>query len=52
MKENLLKNKTVGGGGGFEHTETALEIHMKETEGVLIMQLSRLDKMILLFNIL
>ena len=46
MKENLLKNKTVGG----EHTETALEIHMKETEGVLIMplslQLSRLDKVI------
>ena len=46
MKENLLKNKTVGG----EHTETGLEIHMKETEGVLIMQLSlqlsRLDKMV------
>ena len=46
MKENLLKDKTVGG----EHTETALEIHMKETEEVLIMQLSlqlsRLDKMI------
>ena len=46
MKENLLKDKTVGG----EHTEIALEIHMKETEGVLIMQLSlqlsRLDKMI------
>ena len=45
MKENLLKNKTVRG----EHTEIALEIHMKETEGVLIMQLSlqlsRLDKM-------
>ena len=36
MKENQLKNKTVGG----EHTEIALEIHMKETEGVLIMQLS------------
>ena len=35
MKGNLLKNKTVGG----EH-EIALEIHMKETEGVLIMQLS------------
>ena len=47
MKENLLNNnKTVGG----EHTETALEIHMKETEGVLIMQLSlqlsMLDKLI------
>ena len=45
MKENLLKNKTVGG----EHTEIVLEIHMKET-GVLIMplslQLSRLDKVI------
>ena len=45
MKEDLLKNKTVGG----EHTEIVLEIHMKETEGVLIMQLSlqlsRLDKM-------
>ena len=44
MKENLLQNKTVGG----EHTEIALEIHIKETEGVLIMQLSlklsRLDK--------
>ena len=36
MKENLLKNKIVGG----EHTEIALEIHKKETEGVLIMQLS------------
>ena len=42
MKENLQKKKTVGG----EHTETALELHMKETDGVLIMQLSRLDKMI------
>ena len=46
MKENLLNNKTVGG----EHTEIALEIHMKETEGVLIMQLSlqlsTLDKVI------
>ena len=46
MKENLLKNKTVRG----EHTEIALEINMKETEGVLIMQLSlqlsRLDKMV------
>ena len=46
MKENLLENKTVGG----EHTEIALEIHMKEREGVLIMQLSlqlsRLDKII------
>ena len=29
-----------GGGGGGEHTEIALEIHMKETEGVLIIQLS------------
>ena len=52
MKENLLKNKTAGG----EHTEIDLEIHMKETEGVLIMQLSlqlsRLDKIVLLFNIL
>ena len=50
MKENLLKNTTVGG----EHTEIVLEIHMEETEGVLIMQLSlqlsRLDD--LLFNIL
>ena len=36
MKEDLLNNKTVGG----EHTEIALEIHMKETEGVPIMQLS------------
>ena len=37
MKENLLNNKTVRG----EHTEIALEIHMKKkTEGVLIMQLS------------
>ena len=42
MKENLQENKTVGG----EHTEIALELHMKETDGVLIMQLSRLDKMI------
>ena len=42
MKENLQRNKTVGG----EHTEIALELHMKETDGVLIMQLSRLDKMI------
>ena len=42
MKENLQKNKTVGG----EHTEIALELHIKETDGVLIMQLSRLDKMI------
>ena len=46
MKENLLENKTVGG----EYTETVLEIHMKETEGVLLMQLSlrlsRLDKVI------
>ena len=32
MKENLLKNKTVGGGGGGwvgERTEIALEIHFK-----------------------
>ena len=46
MKENPLKNKTLG----CEHTEIALEIHMKETDGVLIMQLSlqlsRLVKMI------
>ena len=42
MKENLQKNKTAGG----EHTEIALELDMKETDGVLIMQLSRLDKMI------
>ena len=28
------------------YTEFALELHMKETDGVLIMQLSRLDKMI------
>ena len=42
MKENLQENKTVGG----EHTEIALELHIKETDGVLIMQLSRLDKMI------
>ena len=35
IKENLLNNKTVGG----EHTEIAVEIHMKET-GVPIMQLS------------
>ena len=46
MKENQLKNKTVGG----KHAEIALEIHMKETEVVLIMQLSlqlsRLDKMV------
>ena len=44
MKESLLKNKTK------LHTEIALEIYMKETEGVLIMQLSlrlsRLDKVI------
>ena len=50
MKENLLKNKTVGG----EHTEIASEIHVKETEGVLIMQLplqlSRLDKIMLLLT--
>ena len=46
MEENLLNNKTVGS----EHTEIALEIHMKETEAVLIMQLSlqlsMLDKVI------
>ena len=34
MKEILLKNKTVGEGGGGEHAEIALEIHLKETEGV------------------
>ena len=37
-------------GGGGDHTEIALEIYMKETDGVLIMQLSlrlsRLDKVI------
>ena len=42
------ENKTVRGGG--EQTEIALEIHMKETEGVLVMQLSlqlsMLDKVI------
>ena len=46
MKENLLNNKTVGG----ENTEIGLEICMKETEGVLMMQLSlqlsMLDKVI------
>ena len=47
MKENLLKNKAVRA----KHTDIALGIHMKETEGVLIMQLlslqlSRLDKVI------
>ena len=47
MKENLQKNETVGG----EHTEIVLELYMKETDGVLIMQLSRLNKMIV-FNIL
>ena len=45
MKENLQKTKLWGVGGG-EHTEIALELHMKETDGVLIMQLSRLDEMI------
>ena len=35
MKENPLKTKHVGGGGG-ENTEIALEIHMQETEEVLI----------------
>ena len=30
MKENLLKNKTIGG----EHAEIALEFHIKEREGV------------------
>ena len=38
MKESLLKNKTVGGRGGGG--EIALVIYVKETEGVLIMQLS------------
>ena len=46
MKENPLNNKTVRS----EHTEIVLEIHMKETEGVLTMQLSlqlsMLDKVI------
>ena len=52
MKENQLKNRTVGGGGGgvCDNTEIALEIHIKQTEGVLIIQLSlrlsRLDKVI------
>ena len=50
MKENPLKNKTVGGGGGGGHPEIGFEIHMKETEVVLIMQLSlqfsSLDKVI------
>ena len=46
MKENQLKNETVGvEGGGGENFDIAFEIHMKET-GVLIMQFSRLDKMI------
>ena len=44
------KQNCRGGGGGGEDTEVALEIHIKETEGVLIMQLSlplsRLDKVI------
>ena len=39
-----------GGGAGCDHTEIALEIHMKKTEAVLIMQLSlqlsMLDKVI------
>ena len=35
MKENLLKNKIVGGGGGGgEHAEIALEIYIKEREGM------------------
>ena len=34
MKENPLKNKTVG----VENTEIALEIYIKETEGVLIIR--------------
>ena len=42
MKENLLNNKTVGG----EHTEIALEIHMKEKLMQLSLQLSMLDKVI------
>ena len=46
MKENLLNNKTVEG----EHTKIALGIHMRETKGVLTMQLSlqssMLDKVI------
>ena len=39
MKENLLNNKTVGG-------EIALEIHIKETEGVPIMQSSLQSSML------
>ena len=54
MKENLLRNKSVGGGGG-KYTEIALEIHFQETERVLIMQLSlqlsRFDKVITLYNV-
>ena len=50
MKKKRTEKQTVGS----EHTEIALENHMKETEGVLIvqlsLQLSRLDD--LLFNIL
>ena len=46
MKENPLKNKIYR---GVENTEIASEIYMKETEGVLILQLSlqlpRRDKM-------
>ena len=34
MKENVLKDKTVGGGGGGAHAEIALEIHIKKKEGV------------------
>ena len=44
--ENLNERKPTekqncrgGGGGGGESTETVLEIHIKETEGVLIMLL-------------
>ena len=37
MKEDLLKNKTCR---GVEDTDIELEIHIKETERVLIMQLS------------
>ena len=35
MKENLLKNKTVGEGGeGVSMLRLQSEIHLKETEGV------------------
>ena len=38
MKENLLRNRTVGGGGGEggEHAEIALEIQQKDCKNVVI----------------